>query len=150
MAESERSPFVRRMGRLVRLVGYVWTAPNTLLGLVVAPLAWLPGGHAQVVDGVLELGGRPFARLLNLGVIPIGALTLGHVVLGRDQRALDATRLHERVHVRQYEIFGPFFLPCYLLCSLSCWVRRKDAYRDNPFERAAYAVERREAESRAS
>lgn len=146
MDDPAPSLLVQRLRRMVRFVGYVWAAPNTLLGLLVAPLALLPDGRAQVIDGVLELGGRPFARLLNLGVIPIGALTLGHVVLGRDQRVLEATRVHERVHVRQYEVFGPFFLPCYLLCSLGCWARRKDAYRDNPFERAAYAVEREHAE----
>ena len=45
---------------------------------------------------------------------------------------------HEMVHVRQYERWGPFFIPAYLACSLGLWLAGKDAYRDNPFEREAY------------
>ena len=45
------------------------------------------------------------------------ALTLGHVVLGVSQAALDDTRAHERVHVAQYERWGPLFLPAYLAAS---------------------------------
>ena len=63
---------------------------------------------------------------------------LGHVVLGSTQAALDISREHERVHVRQYERWGPFFVPAYLLCSLRCYLAGKDYYRDNPFEREAY------------
>jgi len=66
------------------------------------------------------------------------ALTLGHVVLGRTAAALDVARSHELVHVRQYERWGPLFIPAYLLCSLVLFIRRRDPYRDNPFEKEAY------------
>ena len=66
------------------------------------------------------------------------AITFGHTILGRDVAALEACRDHEHVHVRQYERWGPFFLPAYLLCSLVLWISRRDAYRENPFERQAF------------
>ena len=65
-------------------------------------------------------------------------MTLGHVVLGVDGPALDFTRPHERVHVRQCERWGPLFIPAYLLASAYQRARGRHAYRDNPFEREAY------------
>jgi len=66
------------------------------------------------------------------------AITLGHVVLGRTNAALDLSRDHEAIHVGQYERWGPLFIPAYLICSLILFVRGRDPYRDNPFEKAAY------------
>ncbi|MHC4946851.1 MAG: hypothetical protein ACYTG1_01120 [Planctomycetota bacterium] len=66
-------------------------------------------------------------------------MTLGHVVIGRSSAALEQSRLHERVHVRQYERWGPFFIPAYLVSSLVSLLRGRRPYRDNIFEREAYA-----------
>jgi hypothetical protein len=76
---------------------------------------------------------------LSRAPIPGGAaaITFGHVVLGRDRRALEATRAHERVHVRQYETWGPAFIPAYVLASAWALARGGDAYERNRFERAA-------------
>ena len=65
-------------------------------------------------------------------------MTLGHVVIAQDLRSLNFTREHERVHVRQYEHWGPFFIPAYLLASLYARVTGKHPYFDNPFEREAF------------
>ena len=65
-------------------------------------------------------------------------MTLGHVVIARDATSHDKTRAHERIHVRQCERWGPFFIPAYLLTSLVLKLRGKDAYHDNPFEREAF------------
>ena len=65
-------------------------------------------------------------------------MTLGHVVWGRDQACLDDTRDHERVHVHQYERWGPLFIPAYLLSSLYMKLRGRHPYWDNPFEREAF------------
>ncbi len=65
-------------------------------------------------------------------------MTLGHVVLGRIPSALDVCRDHELVHVRQYERWGPLFLPAYLIASLIALLQGKRAYMDNFFEREAY------------
>jgi hypothetical protein len=83
------------------------------------------------------------AWLLRRGTLPaagVEALTLGHVVLGRDRRCLERCREHERVHVAQYERWGPLFLPAYLLSSLWLLATGRDPYRDNPFERQAFAA----------
>jgi hypothetical protein len=44
------------------------------------------------------------------------------------------------VHVRQYERWGPAFLPAYLLSSLLQLLRGRNPYRENHFERQAYAA----------
>ena len=91
--------------------------------------------------GIIEFRGGIIPKLL--GLMPGGlcaAMTLGHVVLGRTASCLDVCRTHELVHVRQYERWGPLFIPAYLACSLAIWFRGGDAYRDNPFEREAYAI----------
>ena len=127
---------------MARAAVYLWTLPTTSVGLLFLPLALLSrGGGARVVDGVLELHGGPVAFFLRRCTLLRGgasAMTLGHVVLGRDPRLLDLTRAHERVHVRQVERWGPFFFPAYLLASLWLLLRRKRPYMDNPFEREAY------------
>lgn len=123
---------------------YVWAAPNSLVGVLFAPLAWT--GRLRLVSGVLEMHGPPIAWLLRHCVPLEGgalAMTFGHIVIGRDADALETTRAHERVHVRQYELWGPAFIPAYLLASAWAAVRGEDAYNDNCFERQARAVERR-------
>ena len=124
----------------MRILYILWTLPNTLLGLVLAGASWLCGGRLRLVDGAIEVHG-PLPRLLlthaTLVRGGVAALTLGHVVLGQSELLLAQVRRHERVHVRQYEVLGPFFLPAYALASLVAWTRGKDAYRDNRFERAA-------------
>ncbi len=58
-------------------------------------------------------------------------------MLAVDRPALDRTRAHERVHVRQYERWGPLFLPAYLAASLCAVARGRHAYFGNCFEREA-------------
>ena len=73
-------------------------------------------------------------------VAKASAMTLGHVILGRDALCLDRFREHEQAHVRQCEVWGIAFIPAYLACSLWEWSHRaqgRDFYRDNWFEREA-------------
>ena len=94
----------------------------------------------QVVNGVLEVHGPLVAAILR-HCIPIrggaSAITFGHVVLGHDRITLEATRPHERVHVRQCEIWGPAFIPAYLIAGLWALLNGTGAYRGNYFERQA-------------
>jgi hypothetical protein len=116
---------------------YLWALPNTALGLLLVPLVLATRGRARAVDGVLEVCGPvPSFLLRHLVALRGGALamTLGHVVIGRDQVALDETRAHERAHVRQYERWGPAFLPAYAVAGLWALVARGGAYRGNHFE----------------
>ena len=131
------------MQHVARAVVYAWTLPTTTVGLLFLPLALLSrAGGARVVNGVLELHGGPVAFFLRRCTLLRGgasAMTLGHVVLGRDARLLNLTRAHERVHVRQCERWGPLFIPAYLLASVLVLLRGGRPYEDNPFERKAYA-----------
>ena len=125
---------------LIRALAYLWAFPTTLVGLAFLPSALWDGG-ARIVDGVLELHGRTISLILQRCTPLKGgasAMTLGHVVLGRDKASLDLTRTHERVHVRQCERWGPLFIPAYFAASFLVWRRGGQAYRDNPFEREAF------------
>ncbi|MCA8957940.1 MAG: hypothetical protein KDC87_17830 [Planctomycetes bacterium] len=126
---------------MARWIRYLWAAPTTSLGLPFVVVAGLTGGGARIVTGVVEVHGGGVGWLLRRAPIAGGAaaLTLGHVVLGVDRDALQRTRAHERVHVRQCERWGPLFLPAYGLASLIAWWRGGSAYADNRFEREAYA-----------
>lgn len=131
--------------RVFRPIVYLWVLPGTLVGLSATALALFSGGRARIVDGVIETHGGLVTRILKGGNPwmkgPVAAMTLGHVVIGCDQATLELTRRHERVHVRQYERWGPFFIPAYLSCSLWLGLRGFDAYLDNPFEVEAYAID---------
>ena len=121
---------------------YLWAAPSTMLGIAaIAAGAWRV--RVCIVDGVLEAHGPVIAwGLRRLTLVEHGAvaLTLGHVVLGIDAISLDWTRGHERVHVRQYENWGPLFLPAYVACSVWARVRGGHFYFDNPFEVEAFSA----------
>jgi hypothetical protein len=123
-----------------RPFAYLWAFPNTLIGLLLVPFSLRRGG-VHLVDGVIEIHG-PLVNWLLTRCTPLedgaSAMTIGHVVLGRDQELLNATRNHERVHVRQYERWGPLFIPAYFGASLFLWLTGGRAYQDNPFEREAF------------
>jgi hypothetical protein len=127
-----------------RWLVYLWSGPTTCLG---APyvLAALLCGRVRVVDGVVECCGPGVAALLSR-IAPrqgIDAMALGHVVAGRTADVLERTRVHERVHVRQAEQWGPLFVPAYLCASVIALARGGDAYYDNAFETAAFSAEGR-------
>jgi hypothetical protein len=127
-----------------RYLRLVWASPNSLLGLLLVPSAFGASGAVAVMDGVLEVHSPLIAWLLRhctlLPGLPGGAsaITFGHVVLGRDRETLRLTRAHERVHVRQYERWGPAFIPAYLLASVWGLLAGSGAYAGNVFEREAF------------
>jgi hypothetical protein len=141
-----------------RLIRYFWAGPNSAVALSITAALWLLSRmrRRSLIDpiqlkrhtGVLEVSGGPVAAVLRAMPTtgtwrrPAGAaaITIGHVVLAVDQAALDRTRVHERVHVRQYERWGPFFVPAYLAATLVARLRGRHAYTGNAFEREAYAV----------
>ena len=116
---------------------YAWASPTTAVGMVFVLLALASGGRARAAAGVIEAHGGAVTR--GLRWLGVRAMTLGHVVLGLDPLALRLTRAHERIHVRQCERWGPLFLPAYLLASLVAAARGRHYYRDNAFERQAFA-----------
>ena len=126
--------------RLLVLLAIVWASPWTLLGLTGGLLALATGGTIQRTGRVVECYGGVLGWLLAKAPIVGGAsaMTLGHVVLGRSQFDIDRTRAHEAVHVAQYERWGLLFIPAYFGCSIWLWLRGRNPYFDNPFEREAY------------
>lgn len=122
----------------MRTLAYLWALPVTVPALVVfLPLAYVSGGKARLVRGAVEIQGG-LVKFLLRWCMSAAAMTLGHVILGRDQACLDHSRDHEHVHVRQYERWGFLMLPIYLTASLILYVRGYDPYLDNPFEREAF------------
>lgn len=123
---------------------YLWAAPTTLVGVPFAITASLTGGRLRLVSGVLEAQGGAIGWLLRRCRIVssrgIMAITVGHIVLGRDQWCLDCSRAHEQVHVRQCERWGLFFIPAYLVASLIAVLCGRHFYHDNPFERDARRI----------
>jgi Domain of unknown function (DUF4157) len=106
--------------------GYLWAAPNSLVGLAAAlttrgrPVRW---------RGVLlfEDASGGLARFLRWRGFT--AITLGHVIVA-NARLGDDVLAHELAHVAQHERWGPLYYPAYLVASVL-------GYRRNPFERAA-------------
>jgi hypothetical protein len=128
--------------RTLLILRYLWPGLYTVLGLLLGALGLALGGRWRKHLGVLEFfGGRLGSALARLPE-PLGfsAMTLGHVILAIDRSALAQLRHHEHVHVRQYERWGPFFVPAYLLSSLLQLLRGRNPYRENHFERQAYAL----------
>jgi hypothetical protein len=117
------------------LLRHLWPLPWTALGLAAALAVAAGGGRVRWRDGALEATGGALGRLAARG--PFAALTLGHVILACSARAARRLGAHERAHVRQYEAWGPLFVPAYLLAGLWQWLRGRHAHADNPFETAA-------------
>lgn len=125
-----------------RLIVYAWALPNTMLGALLGVLILCLGGRVKIQSGVAEFSGRPVRYCVER--LPrrcrFDAITLGHVILGVSESALGRHREHEQVHVRQYEKWGVFLLPAYLLSSAWQLVCGRSPYGDNFFERQAFAI----------
>lgn len=119
-------------------LGWIWASPWTAVGLIIGVGSCLTGGKACRKGRTLEFHGGLAEWLLSRTPVDAIAMTIGHVIIGRTQAALDIARDHELVHVRQYERWGPLFVPAYFFMSAFVWLRGKDPYRDNPFEKEAY------------
>jgi hypothetical protein len=101
-------------------LGFVWTLPNTLIGLLCGLLTFQ---RPRLSHGLLLFDRAPrglTALMLRMGR---AAMTVGFVVVSA--RTVEGTLLaHERHHVRQYCAWGPFFIPAYLLLALPYGYRR--------------------------
>ncbi|MEO7391529.1 MAG: signal peptide prediction [Ramlibacter sp.] len=130
------------MSLLRRILVCVWAAPCSALGLIAGLPAAVLGARIRMRAGAMEIAGGLLGAALSR--LPprmcFSAITLGHVILGVDLDTLDEVREHEQVHVRQYERWGPLFIPAYLLSSLFQLVRGRRPYLDNHFEREACAT----------
>ncbi|HJR46194.1 MAG TPA: hypothetical protein VJ927_11375 [Actinomycetota bacterium] len=108
---------------------YAWTSPWSLVGFVLS----LFFRRRYVTRGIVLAEGAGWPARLGW---PYRAITFGHVVLATEELDEETIR-HELVHVHQYERWGPFFIPVYLIASVVTRLRGGHHYRDNPFEVAA-------------
>lgn len=130
------------MHLLLKSLKYAWAAPYTLLGLLAGSLGLLAGASWRFERGTLEFfgGGLGWTIARIPQPFAFSAITLGHVIIAVDKRTMRDLRAHERVHVGQYERWGPAFVPAYLLSSLVQLLRGRHPYRENHFELQAYAA----------
>lgn len=126
------------------LLRYAWAAPASAVGVLFAVPALCAGATIRWVDGVIEVAGGRVDRWIAMlpATVRFAAITFGHVVIGTDHAVLARLRCHEHVHVRQYERWGVLLLPLYCASSAIQWLRGRDPYRDNCFEREAWRLER--------
>jgi hypothetical protein len=131
------------MRRILRFAAYLWAAPNSLLGVIGGVVMLCLGAGLRLERGVAEFSGGWLGALACRAPAPLrfSAMTLGHVILGVSAAELAVAREHEHIHVRQYELWGPLFLPAYLASSAWQFAIGCRAYRDNFFEKQAYAAE---------
>jgi hypothetical protein len=121
---------------LVRLPRYLWAAPCSAAGLVIAFIAMALGAKAHIQDGTLQVvGGRLATGIARLPTrLTILAFTNGHVIFAINEKILDSYRQHELVHVKQYECWGPLFPFLYIGSSLIQKAKGRDPYFANCFE----------------
>ena len=115
-------------------LAYLWVAPVTLFGLFLALIAYWLGASVKRRFGVLEVAGNTRTPILRSISSRFEAITLGHVILGRNHGTLSRYRSHEHVHVRQYERWGLLFPVLYVLASFRALLTGKRFYWDNVFE----------------
>ena len=110
------------------MLGFVWTLPNTAIGLVLGALTFQ---RPRLATGALLVFDRtPRGLTWLMPRMHRVAMTVGFVVIAA--RPVTGTlEAHERHHVRQFASWGPFFIPAYLAIGL---VR---GYRRHPMEVAA-------------
>lgn len=108
-------------------LGYLWTLPNTLLGVVLGLLTFQA---PRLTDGLVLFDRAPRGVTWLLPRLGRSAMTIGVVILSAVP--VEGPLLaHERHHVRQYLAWGPLFIPVYLLLAVPF------GYRRHPMERAA-------------
>jgi hypothetical protein len=120
----------------LRVAKLLWALPCSLVGLLLATVPLALGGTAKVVAGALEVTYRQ--RLVSCGKLalrlPFRGIVFGHVILAVTQEELIRIGPHERLHVEQYERWGPAFFVAYPVSSLWQLVQGRDPYWYNHFE----------------
>ena len=120
----------------LELAKLLWASPCSIVGLALAALALAAGGKARWSLGALEVTYRDSdadcGRLAR--GLPFRGIVFGHVILAVTRDELAVIGRHERVHVSQYERWGPLFFLAYGASSLWQLVAGRDAYWHNRFE----------------
>lgn len=118
----------------MKLLKILWALPLTLFGIMPALAVWLARGHVHRVQGALEVHGPLADWILRHRILNFAAVTIGHIIIARDEACCTHARAHEHVHVLQGERWGPFFPFAYCLAGMAQLGRGRHFYWDNPFE----------------
>ena len=114
----------------------LWAAPCSAVGVLLAAIPLALGGKAAWRRGALEVtyrqGEAGCGKLAR--ALPFRGIVFGHVILAITEEELLRIGPHERVHVQQYERWGPIFFLAYGLSSLWQLLRGRSPYWDNHFE----------------
>lgn len=138
---------MKEPGLLLKIWGYVWAFPQTLIGLLVAIYYWpsqwrwsqgcLEAVAREKKNGDTSMFGQPAGQ------------TWGWLIFYSDSSHMQfhsGLRVHERVHVYQAFIGGPLFTLAYALHWLilmpMCKFNWYDAYMKVWAERMAYRIQR--------
>lgn len=125
-----------------KIVGLLWASPCSAIGVALACIPLLAGGQARWTSGALEVTYREndesCGRLVRK--LPFRGIVFGHVILAVTRSELVRIGPHERVHVQQYERWGPLFFFAYAASSVWQLLRGRGAYWDNHFEVQARAL----------
>ena len=113
--------------RPLDLLGFVWSLPNTLLGLALGALTFQT---PRILGGAIVFDRSERGLTWLLARMHRTAMTVGFVIVSA--RPLEGRLLeHERHHVRQSMVWGPLFVPVYLGLAIPF------GYQRHPMERAA-------------
>lgn len=119
-----------------KLAKLLWASPCSAIGLTLALLPLLAGGKARWSLGALEVTYRENLAdcSVRMRALPFRGIVFGHVILAVTKEELRTIGPHERVHVEQYELWGPFFFLAYGASSLWQLLHGRSAYWSNHFE----------------
>jgi hypothetical protein len=120
----------------LKVAKLLWAFPCSAVGLMASAVPLVLGGSAKWSAGALEVTYRP--SLAACGKVaqwlPFRAIVFGHVIIAVTRQELMAISPHERVHVEQYETWGPLFFLAYPAASLWQLLYGRSPYWHNYFE----------------
>lgn len=123
--------------RWPHIVKLLWAAPCSAVGLVLAVVPLALGGRAKWSSGALEVTYRENQAACGkvASGLPFRGIVFGHVILAVTSEELrHHIGPHERVHVEQYERWGPLFFVAYGASSLWQLFKGRSPYWYNHFE----------------
>lgn len=107
----------------LELIGKAWSAPNTLLGLLIGftghGLSWLGNRLGLFSYRPSITVGNNAIQFHNNVLMMFGALTIGNVICYGCHCAPHTHGEHERQHTIQAQVLGPFYLPLHLVAQLA-------------------------------
>ncbi|MEX0984846.1 MAG: hypothetical protein WD096_07325 [Actinomycetota bacterium] len=112
-------------------LGFVWTLPNTLIGVLLGLMTFQ---RPRLAHGLLLFDRHHRGLTVLMRALRREAMTIGFVVISASP-VQGRLLTHERHHVRQYCAWGPLMIPVYLLLALVF------GYARHPMEMRARSAE---------